>query len=86
MARQRRMRIAEQWDEFCKMVFKDQTISPVQRQEMRRAFYAGAEAIMRPIMRDASRSEEFTEDDMHLAEDLEAEIKDFAERLQKGIA
>jgi hypothetical protein len=86
MPRARRNRIAEQWDQFARLVFKDTAVSPVQKQEMRRAFYAGADAIMTAIMRDASTDEAMTEDDMFIADDFESEIRDFAERLKKGLA
>lgn len=38
--------IAEQWATFAAMVMPKDA-EPVQRQEMRRAFYAGAEAMLR---------------------------------------
>ena len=44
-----RMLIAEKWNECARMILPADC-SPLQRREMRRAFYAGAEGLLKVIM------------------------------------
>lgn len=82
----KRKLMQEQWGLFCERV-----ISPdapeVQKTEMRRAFYAGAQAILfRVIVAFALETTEPTEEDLQIMVDLEAELKQFAADVVAGRA
>ena len=52
---------------------------------MRCAFYAGSEAVLRIVFKNLTPGPEPTDEDLVMMQDLEAELRDFAERIQKGI-
>lgn len=75
--------IQEQWNKFAAMVLpKD--CSDVQRQEMRKAFYAGCDVLLRVILGNLTEGSEAQEADLTMMNDIEAEIRDFAKRIQTG--
>jgi hypothetical protein len=76
----------EQWGIFCERVIP--TDAPeVQKTEMRRAFYAGGEAILfRIIAAFAPETTEPTKEDLQIMDDLDAELKAFAADVAAGRA
>lgn len=78
--------IEEGWNEFVETVFRGSGIDQgsVQYIEMRRAFYAGAASVMSSIMN--ATVDTTDEEDDAIADAIESEIKEWAERLMKGEA
>jgi len=81
----KRMLMAEQWDQFARAVLPT-NCAPVQRQEMRRAFYAGAQGILFRVIASFAPESEPTASDMQVMEDLNQELQDFAKLVQQGRA
>jgi len=81
----KRQLMAEQWDEFARKVIP-KNVLPVQRQEMRRAFYAGAQALHFGVMAALTPETEPTAEDLQMMENLERELKDFAKLVAQGRA
>lgn len=80
-----RQLMAEQWDQFARAVLPPNTPA-VQRLEMRRAFYAGAQAILFRVIAAFAPETEPTEADLAVMSDLEQELKDFAKSVAEGRA
>lgn len=76
--------IKEAWESLESMIL--QNAGPVQKKEMRRAFYAGAQAFLGILLNhlDDNNSDEVTEMDMSLMDSLHDELKQFAQDLQEG--
>jgi hypothetical protein len=81
----KRQLMAEQWDEFARKVLPN-GVSQIQRQEMRRAFYAGAESILFRVIAALAPESEPTEADLRVMDDLDRELKDFAKAVKDGRA
>jgi hypothetical protein len=81
----KRLLMAEQWDQFARAVLPLNTPA-VQRQEMRRAFYAGAQSILFRVIESFAPDSEPTEADLLLMDDLHRELSDFAEAVKEGRA
>ena len=80
----KRQPMAEQWDSFARAVLPE-GCPAVQRQEMRRAFYAGAEALLHGVLQVLSaEGEEATAEDLDAMANLEKELSEFAELVKKG--
>ena len=76
--------VQQQWEVFSSMVIANDA-SPVQRQEMRRAFYAGSEAMMR--IQWAIGGAEISEDEgIQILEGCQDELKRFADQVAQGKA
>jgi hypothetical protein len=75
--------VAEQWDQFARAVLPA-GCSPVQRKEMRRAFYAGAESILFRIIQAFAPENEVTDADLQIMQDVDQELKEFARRVKEG--
>ncbi len=76
--------VQEKWDSFSLLVVPKDA-SPVQRQEMRRAFYAGAEAMMQ--IQWAVGAEDISEDaGIHILEGCRSELQGFVEQVVAGEA
>ena len=76
--------IQEQWNSF-KLLVVPKDAPPIQRQEMRMAFYAGAEAMMR--IQWAVGDEAISEDaGVAILEGCQDELRRFAEQVQNGEA
>ena len=82
----KRMLMAEQWDQFARAVLPKNQFSMIQCQEMRRAFYAGAQAILFGVIVAFAPETEPTAADLQVMEDLERELSDFAEAVKAGRA
>lgn len=81
----KRQLMAEQWDQFARSVLPVGA-SAVQRQEMRRAFYAGAQAILFRVIEAFAPESEPTAEDLQLMQDVHDEIEDFARLVKAGRA
>lgn len=77
--------MAEQWDEFARRVLPPD-VHATQRQEMRRAFYAGAQGILFRVIATFAPESEPTASDLQLMTDLDQELQDFAESVKQGRA
>lgn len=76
--------IEQEWQELASRIFSP-TTPPIQRKEMRRAFYAGAVAIFNMI---STAVDDDTDDDSFIAgmQQWEEEFRQFAEAVQAGKA
>ena len=79
----RRQYILERWNEFQRMLFA--SCPAEQRAAMRCAFYAGSAAVMRIVFTNLAPGPEPSPADLVMMDDLEAEVRDFAERIKKGL-
>lgn len=77
--------MAEQWDTFARTALP-LIASAIQKQEMRRAFYAGAQGILHGVVGVLASDHEPTAEDMTVMSDLERELSDFAEAVKAGKA
>ena len=66
----KRLLMAEEWDKFARLILPPNTAA-VQRQEMRRAFYAGAQSILFRVIMSFAPESEPTESDMEIMNDLD---------------
>jgi len=81
----KRQLMAEQWDTFARACLP--TDAPAfQRREMRRAFYAGAQAIMFKVIASLADDTEPTAEDLEIMVGLQRELSDFAEMVKEGRA
>ena len=80
-----RMLIAEKWNECARMILPADC-SPLQRREMRRAFYAGVGGLLKAIMADLSDGPDGTPSDMHLMLSIDRELREFAQLVEDGRA
>lgn len=78
--------LAEQWADFAEQVLDGPNIGDVQRREMRRAFYAGAESLLRAVMLGLEPGVEPTDEDIRRMEEIDADLKAFAEDVKAGRA
>ena len=80
-----RMLIAEKWNECARMILPADC-SPLQRREMRRAFYAGVGGLLKAIMADLSDEPDVTPNDMNLMLGINRELKWSAQLVKDGRA
>lgn len=79
--------IKAQWESFEAALLQE--APPIQRQEMRRAFYAGAQSffgIMQGSLSETDDPNEVTEADLNLLDELEEELNQFAKDVVEGRA
>lgn len=79
----RRQLMAEQWDQFARGVLAPDAPA-IQRKEMRRAFYAGAQSILFRVIEAFAPESEPTEADLQVMTDLHEELQDFAKLVKRG--
>jgi hypothetical protein len=79
------MKIKEQWNSYVRAVLPP-SVGPVQMIETRRAFYAGAQAMIQILSEGVSDADEVTPGDMSLAEGLQAELEQFGDDVKSGRA
>lgn len=84
MSAKRRL-MAEHWDQFARAVLPH-GVSDVQRREMRRAFYAGGESILFRVIQSFAPESEPTPEDLEIMEELDRELKEFAQLVKAGRA
>jgi hypothetical protein len=83
--RMKRQLVLEQWNSFARQVLPAD-VSEVQRTEMRRAFYAGAQALFHGVLIALSPDAEPTEADLQFMSDLESELSEFGRAVKEGRA
>ena len=76
--------MAGQWEDMRRLLLAD--AHPVQVQEMRRAFYAGGQALLGLIMSNLDPGEEPTDADLARMDQLEAELMQFGRDVAEGRA
>jgi hypothetical protein len=81
----RRMLVAEQWDQFARIVLPP-NCDLTQKTEMRRAFYAGAQGVLHAAMQAISHKDEPTSEDLGVMVGIGQELKDFVELVRAGRA
>lgn len=81
----RRNRVQEEWNSFAKAALPAEC-SELQRQEMRRAFYAGVRMLLSKLLHDLTPGDEAEQADLEMLRDMEAELQDFVERVKVGAA
>lgn len=75
--------IEEGWNSFAAAVLRSVALpGSVQYIEMRRAFYAGAHSVLSSIIQATKGTTE--EQDNAVGDAIEAELKEWAERLERG--
>jgi hypothetical protein len=77
----KRQLMAEQWDQFARAL-RLENCSLTEQRDMRRAFYAGAEAILIRVLKALAPESEPTNADIQLMEDLYQELRDFAAQVK----
>jgi hypothetical protein len=75
--------IAAEWATYAEHILP-KNAPPIQVQETRRAFYAGAGAILHHILRLADPGEEPTETDLRMMDDIEVEIEEWLVDMEAG--
>jgi hypothetical protein len=75
--------VANRWDQFCALVLPP-NCSTVQRVEMRRAFYAGAQAFQRIMLDELAQLDDKAAAKMMLA--IDGEFARFGREVAQGLA
>lgn len=75
--------IQSEWEDYLQSVYP-RGVTPEQKRELERAFYAGAVALMTIEAALGNNSSLSEEGFFSIIEGLETELKDFAEALQRG--
>ena len=73
--------IAEQWKSFHHNVLHDFDPNSIPVTEMRKAFFAGAIALFKVVMKNLSEGKEATEEDLKMMSDIHEELKDFKDEI-----
>jgi hypothetical protein len=85
MPNPKRLLMAEQWDQFSRLIgLYDKPAT--QRREMRRAFYAGAECILFRVIASFAPEAEPTAEDLAIMQGVQDELVEFAEQMKNGRA
>lgn len=82
----KRQRVTDLWEDFERKVLDPVTVGPAQRQEMRRAFYAGAQSFWVLALSLLEPGEEATDADVDAMNALDRELKQFAADVRDGRA
>jgi hypothetical protein len=80
-----RLLAQEQWKQFSQQLHLEESPA-TQRTEMRRAFYAGAQAILFRVIQVLAPESEPTEADLQIMKDLEQELLAFFMLVKAGLA
>lgn len=80
-----RTSLSQAWATFERMVLPDSAPND-QRREMRRAWYAGVDWMLNSIIGELDEESEPTADDLAYMESIHAELVEFAQRIQRGLA
>lgn len=81
----RQNRIQEEWIGYRNTVIPANA-SSVQLQECRRAFYGGVHAMFQRVLKELGPTEGPDEPDINMLGEIQAELDDFNERVQRGLA
>lgn len=79
----RRTLIADGWATYAERVLP-QNAGAVQRQETKRAFFAGAGELLNRILYNLEEGTEPTEPDLSMMEDIDHELRQFIEDVKAG--
>ena len=80
----KRLLVAEQWDQFCRVVMPADA-PLIQRREMRRAFYAGAQCVLFGVIDELALGSQ-TAEDLDLMAGVQRELSDFADLVKANRA
>lgn len=75
--RRRKKLIGEAWLKYSHAILDPIRADRIQRLETRRAFYAGASALLGSVMGELTPGDEPTEPDMDMMEDIQYELDEF---------
>lgn len=78
-------RIGAAWDSYQREVVP-KNASTTQRWETRRAFYAGAQALFQTIINLLEPGSDATDADLRMMDEIDAELKEFANAVERGRA
>lgn len=78
--------LSETWNDFERRILDPIHASQMQRKEMRRAFYAGAQSVLHLIFTQLTPGLEPMDADMALMQSIHDELDAFAERIKAGTA
>lgn len=81
----KRQRMAEEWNEFSRRAIPAEA-NANQRRVMRRAFYAGGQAILFRLIQAFAPETEPTTEDLQLMQDVYDELQTFLEEVKAGRA
>ena len=78
--------VEREWQDFAKKVFPGPTVSRIQYDEMHKAFFAGAQAILYRILQlvETTPGTEPTKGDLTLMDDINEELLNFLDRVKRG--
>lgn len=83
MTTKERRTIASEWAEYSRII--PISAGPTQFTETKRAFYAGALALMGCVLTGLSSDAEPTEDDLKYMDSLQREIDEHADAMKRGL-
>ena len=78
--------VGERWRKYSSRVLDPIQANQIQRQETRRAFYAGASALMTIVLENLEGGDEPTEADLAMMDNLKAELDNFVAAVGAGRA
>lgn len=78
--------VGKRWRTYSSRVLDPIRADAIQRQETRRAFYAGASALMTIILENMSAGDEVQETDLAMMDNLKAELDNFVAAVGAGRA
>lgn len=84
--RPRRKLIGEAWLKYSHGILDPIRADRIQRQETKRAFYAGASSLLESVMRNLAPGDEPTEPDLTMMVDIQKELDDFVRSVTAGRA
>lgn len=86
MAKEPAKIIESAWRDYEAKVLNPHTVGPIQLQETRRAFYAGAQALFGGLVNGVADDDETTNEDISMMNSVDAELKQFADDVANGRA
>jgi hypothetical protein len=78
--------VGQRWRQYSSKILDPIQANQIQRQETRRAFYAGASALMTIILENMSSGDEVQESDLTMMDSLKAELDNFVAAVSSGRA
>lgn len=79
-------RVAKQWEDFNRLVLIPARASGLQTEEMRKAFYAGAQSLLAVMTSSFDTSAEPTDNDLKIMDEIALELKLFFSSMQTAKA
>lgn len=81
----KRQLMAEQWNDFSRNCLHPRT-HETQKREMKRAFYAGAQAILFKVIHGLTTDADPTPEDLEMMTNVHNELQEFAAAVKEGKA